>query len=34
LFQGRYKALLIDADSYLLELIRYIVSRHAKMTHL
>jgi REP element-mobilizing transposase RayT len=24
LFQGRYKALLIDADSYLLELIRYI----------
>ena len=24
LFQGRYKALLIDADSYLLELVRYI----------
>ncbi len=24
LFQGRYKALIIDADSYLLELIRYI----------
>ena len=24
LFQGRYKALLIDADSYLLELIRYL----------
>lgn len=24
LFQGRYKALLVDADSYLLELIRYI----------
>jgi hypothetical protein len=24
LFQGRYKALLIDADAYLLELIRYI----------
>lgn len=24
LFQGRYKALLIDADSYLLELIRYV----------
>jgi len=24
LFQGRYKALMIDADSYLLELIRYI----------
>jgi hypothetical protein len=24
LFQGRYKALLIDADSYLLELMRYI----------
>ncbi len=24
LFQGRYKALLIDADSYLLELVRYL----------
>ena len=24
LFQGRYKALLIDADSYLLELVRYV----------
>jgi hypothetical protein len=24
IFQGRYKALLIDADSYLLELVRYI----------
>ncbi len=24
LFQGRYKALLVDADSYLLELIRYV----------
>jgi len=24
LFQGRYKALLVDADSYLLELVRYI----------
>ncbi len=24
LFQGRYKALLVDADAYLLELIRYI----------
>ena len=24
LFQGRYKALLIDADTYLLELVRYI----------
>jgi hypothetical protein len=24
LFQGRYKALLIDVDNYLLELIRYI----------
>jgi len=24
LFQGRYKAILIDADSYLLELVRYI----------
>ncbi len=26
LFQGRYKALLIDADNYLLELVRYIHS--------
>jgi REP element-mobilizing transposase RayT len=24
LFQGRYKAILVDADSYLLELVRYI----------
>ena len=24
LFQGRYKAILIDGDSYLIELIRYI----------
>jgi hypothetical protein len=24
LFQGRYKAILLDADSYLLELVRYI----------
>ena len=24
LFQGRYKALLVDADAYLLELVRYI----------
>ena len=24
LFQGRYKALLVDADSYLLDLVRYI----------
>jgi len=24
LFQGRYKALLLDADEYLLELIRYV----------
>lgn len=24
LFQGRYRALLVDGDSYLLELIRYI----------
>ena len=24
LFQGRYKALLVDADSYLLELVHYI----------
>ncbi len=24
LFQGRYKALLLDADSYLLELVRYV----------
>jgi len=24
LFQGRYKAILVDADSYLLELLRYI----------
>jgi putative transposase len=25
LFQGRYKAILVDADSYLLELTRYVV---------
>ena len=25
LFQGRYKAILVDADSYLLELARYVV---------
>jgi putative transposase len=25
LFQGRYKAILVDADAYLLELIRYVV---------
>lgn len=33
LFQGRYKAILIDADSYLLELVRYIHLNpvHAKM---
>jgi transposase InsO family protein len=25
LFQGRYKAILVDADTYLMELIRYVV---------
>jgi REP element-mobilizing transposase RayT len=25
LFQGRYKAILVDADTYLLELARYVV---------
>jgi hypothetical protein len=24
LFQGRYKAILVDADAYLLELLRYV----------
>jgi putative transposase len=35
LFQGRYKAILIDADSYLLQLIRYIHNNplRAKIVH-
>jgi hypothetical protein len=30
LFRGRYKSILIDADSYLLELIRYIHRKGVK----
>ena len=33
LFQGRYKAILVDADSYLLELTRYVVLNPVRAAH-
>jgi len=32
LFQGRYKAILIDADTYILELVRYIHNNPVRAT--
>ena len=33
LFQGRFKAILVDADSYLLELTRYVVLNPVRAGH-